>query len=70
MEDMHPAHFGITGDDTGDVSPTRAAIELGFTRGYSKYAKTLWLMAQPKIKPVNLGETVYAKIENPEEVTP
>jgi hypothetical protein len=47
MEENHPCRFVVRGDNNEDVSPTRAAIELGLTRGYSKYGDTLRLMAQP-----------------------
>jgi hypothetical protein len=47
MEENHPARFALRGDGNEDVSPTRAAIELGLTRGYSKFGDTLRLMAEP-----------------------
>jgi hypothetical protein len=59
MEDNHPAHFAIQGDSGEDVSPTRAAIELGLTRGYSKYGDTLRLLARRKRKPEPLPEATY-----------
>ena len=68
MDDAHPAKYAIQGDNDADVSPTRAAIELGLTRGYSKYGDTLKLLAKRKIRPADLGETVYAP-EQPEENT-
>ena len=46
MEDNHPSRYAIRGDKDEDVSPTRAAIELGLTRGYSKYGDTLRLLAR------------------------
>ncbi len=61
MDQAHPARFAISGDNNADISPTRASIELGFTRGYSKYADTLRLLAKPKRATVDLGETVYAQ---------
>lgn len=65
MTEAHPARFAIHGDKEDDVSPTRAAIELGLTRGFSKYADTLRLLSQPIPKNQPLGETVYAKEEIP-----
>jgi hypothetical protein len=59
MDDSHPARFALDGDRNDDVSPTRAAIELGLTRGYSKYADTLRLLARRKPKPADLGEPSY-----------
>jgi hypothetical protein len=59
MEENHPARFAIRGDKDEDVSPTRAAIELGLTRGYSKYGDTLRLLAQPSFTPASIGEPTY-----------
>jgi hypothetical protein len=63
MEENHPARFALVGDNNADVSPTRASIELGVTRGYSKYGDTLRLMAEPIKKMADIGETTYAKEE-------
>jgi hypothetical protein len=59
MEENHPARFAIRGDGNEDVSPTRAAIELGLTRGYSKYGDTLKLLAKPILSMQNVGESSY-----------
>ena len=59
MEDNHPARYAIVGDKEDDVSPTRAAIELGLTRGYSKFGDTLKLLAQPIFSQESAGETSY-----------
>lgn len=59
MEENHPARFAIRGDATEDVSPTRAAIELGLTRGYSKYGDVLLLLATPIATTQQVGETTY-----------
>lgn len=69
MEQEHPARFALNGDNTGDISPTRAGIELGMTRGYSKYSDTLKLLAVPMRAPQPLPETDYAGDE-PEVPTP
>lgn len=61
MEDNHPSRFAIRGDKDEDVSPTRAAIELGLTRGYSKFGDTLKLMAQPLMPVESAGEPTYEK---------
>lgn len=67
MEDNHPARFAIRGDKDEDVSPTRAAIELGLTRGYSKYGDTLQLLARP-IRPVpDPGPPTYPAPPKPTE---
>jgi hypothetical protein len=63
MEDNHPARFAIRGDQNEDVSPTRAAIELGLTRGYSKYGDTLRLLARPIMTAEAVGEPTYAPDE-------
>lgn len=64
MEENHPARFGIHEDRNGDLSPTRATLELGLTRGYSKYADMLLLLGKP-IEPSvqTLGEPTYEKEE-------
>lgn len=66
MEDNHPARFAIRGDNNEDVSPTRAAIELGLTRGYSKYGDTLPLLARPIKAAQNVGESTYEPEPQPE----
>lgn len=58
MEENHPARFTIPGDSHDDVSPTRAAIELGLTRGYSKYGDTLRLLSVPMV-PLTTLEPSY-----------
>lgn len=63
MEEEHPARHAITSDNNGDLSPTRANIELGMTRGYSLYAERLRLLSKP-IQPVSsLPEPSYEKEE-------
>lgn len=69
LEEEHPARFALNGDNTGDISPTRAGIELGMTRGYSKYSDTLKLLAIPMRAPQPLPETDYSGDE-PEVPTP
>jgi len=61
MDDAHPAKFAINGDSNEDVSPTRAAIELGATRGYSKFQDGLKLLAEQLAPAVNVGETTYSE---------
>jgi hypothetical protein len=63
MEDNHPSHFALAGDKDEDISPTRAAIELGLTRGYSKYGDTLMLLGKRKPKREDPGEPTYSKEE-------
>lgn len=59
MEECHPARFALNGDRNEDVSPTRAAIELGVTRGYSKYGDTLKVLATPKREVKDPGPSTY-----------
>lgn len=61
MEDNHPARYAIRGDKDEDVSPTRAAIELGLTRGYSKYGDTLRVLAMPVTRAENVGPPTYER---------
>lgn len=69
METEHPSRYAIQGDNNADVSATRAAIELGLTRGYSQYADKLRLLA--KVNPASGAEpeTLYEaeEIEEPVE---
>lgn len=69
MENAHPAKFAIAGDSNADVSPTRAAIELGMTRGYSKYGDTLHLLTRAIPRPVDIGEPTYEKEEIQEQAS-
>jgi len=59
MEQNHPARHAFEGDINGDVSPTRAAMELGKTRGYSQYGDTLRFLAIRTRKREEIGETTY-----------
>lgn len=68
LDDNHPAKDAVPGDANDDVSPTRAAIELGATRGYSKYQVRLKILAVQLPGPTNVGETTYA--EPPVEENP
>jgi len=70
MEDNHPARYMVLGDNNGDVSPTRAAMELGLTRGYSKYGDTLRALAVRKKRPQAVGETTYEKEEQQKQEAP
>lgn len=65
MEDNHPARFALRGDNNEDVSPTRAAIELGLTRGYSKYGDLLKLLAVPLVAAQATPEPTYERPEPP-----
>jgi hypothetical protein len=60
MEENHPARMVLHADNNGDMSPTRAAIELGVTRGYSKFGDTLKLLALRKFTGRSMPEPTYA----------
>lgn len=59
MEENHPARMTIRADKDDDLSPTRAAVELGVTRGYSMFADRLRLLAAFKPAAENLPEPSY-----------
>lgn len=63
MEENHPARYAVHGDNQGDISPTRAGIELGTTRGYSMYADRLRLLAEPLRPLSDMPEATYEKEE-------
>lgn len=65
MNDNHPAHFAINGDKNEDVSPVRAGIELGLTRGWTKYSDTLFLLAKRKVSPVAVPTTYESQLKEP-----
>ena len=69
MEQNHPARFNVDGDVNGDVSPTQAAIQLGETRGYSKYSNGLKILAQRKQPRTGPGEPTYQPEEKREDAT-
>jgi hypothetical protein len=65
LEDGHPTRFSVHTDIQDDLSPTKAALQLGETRGYSKVLNTIRLLAQPVRKATGPGEPTY---EPPPEV--
>lgn len=69
MDENHPAQMSLRGDNNDDVSPTRAAIELGVTRGYSLYAQRLRLAAVALVKQEGPGEPTYTEPPRTEEET-
>lgn len=69
MEENHPARFVVQPDNNGDITPTRAALELGMTRGYSKFGDTLKLLARPKAIMPDPGPSTYEAPPKPKEVT-
>lgn len=69
MEGAHPTRHAINADNDGDISPTRATLELGFTRGYSCYGDRLRQLGIAKPAVSQMPETTYAK-ENPKPNAP
>lgn len=66
MEENHPARMTIRADKDDDLSPTRAAVELGVTRGYSMFADRLRLLTQFKPAAEGMPETTYEPPPKPE----
>src|SRR5580765_571473 len=64
----HPANHAMMGDKNEDVSPTRAAIELGLTRGYSMALGRITILAWPILGEEGMPESEY-KTEEEKEVT-
>ena len=67
MENNHPARFAVQPDDSGDLSPTCAALELGLTRGYSKYGDTLLLLAVRRQAHKDPGPSTYQPVPKEEK---
>lgn len=68
LEENHPARMTIPGDGNQDVSPTRASIELGVTRGYSMALDRLRILAEPINRPANIGPPTYEQEEPQTEI--
>lgn len=67
LENGHPAQHAIQPDVQEDVSPTRAAIELGVTRGYSMVIGRIKLLGVPMRAPEVLPESEYKDHEEEED---
>src|SRR5262245_49493703 len=61
MEENHPARMAIRRDNDNDLSPTMATLELGLTRGYSKYGDSLRLLGNPIAPVENIGPPTYSE---------
>jgi len=68
LEDWHPAKIALNLDNNGDISPTKAAFELGTHKGYSRCIETLKLLGMPSHKPAPLPEPDYGVTQKPEEI--
>jgi len=67
LEESAPWHYTVPGDNSADLSPTRAALELGTTKGYASYGDRLKLLAQRKQKREDPGPGTYQRPSNPNE---
>ncbi len=61
LEDAHPNRFPVHTDIQDDLSPTKAALQLGEARGYSKVLNTLRYLAQPEKRALDIGQPTYAE---------
>lgn len=60
LEDAHPCRFPVKTDIQDDLSPTKAALDLGFTRGYSAVLNTIRALAEPISIAADVGEPTYS----------
>jgi hypothetical protein len=60
LEEAHPTRFAVHTDIQDDLSPTKAALQLGETRGYSKVLNTLRILAQP-LQPITTPAATYSE---------
>lgn len=67
LEEAHPTRFSVHTDIQDDLSPTKAALQLGETRGYSKVLNTMRILAQPMQQISGPVETTYQKPPQPEQ---
>ena len=68
VETDHPANFAVNSDKQEDVSPTRAAIELGVTRGYSMVLGRIKLCGVELRIPEGMPESDYSSPDEEEEL--
>jgi hypothetical protein len=65
LEEAHPTRFSVHTDIQDDLSPTKAALQLGETRGYSKVLNTIRLLAEPLTIRTGPGEPTYSPQDQP-----
>src|SRR5215471_20663503 len=65
LQEAHPSRFPVHTDLQDDLSPTKAALQLGETRGYSKVLNTIQKLSE-QILPRETPESTYEK----EQVNP
>ena len=59
LQAAHPDRFPVHTDLNDDISPTKAALQLGETRGYSKALNTIAKLAEPVALVQNAGPPTY-----------
>jgi len=68
LEAAHPSRYPVHTDLQDDLSPTKAALQLGETRGYSKVLNTIRKLSE-QILPKETPEPTYES-EQPAAVKP
>lgn len=68
LEEAHPTRYPVHTDLQDDLSPTKAALQLGETRGYSKVLNTIRVLAEPIQAAVDPGPPTYAEQQREAEV--
>jgi hypothetical protein len=63
IENGHPARHAMNADANEDISPTRASIELGVTRGYSMVMERIRFLAMPIPTQEGLPQSEYSEEE-------
>lgn len=63
LEDAHPTRYSVSTDLQDDLSPTKAALQLGHTRGYSAVLNTIRQLAVPLVTPGNMPQPTYQPSE-------
>lgn len=63
LEDAHPTRYAVHTDIQDDLSPTKAALQLGETRGYSKCLNTIRKLAEPIRETKAVPPPTYEKQE-------
>jgi hypothetical protein len=61
LEDAHPNRYPVHTDIQDDLSPTKAALQLGEARGYSKVLNTIRYLAQPEKRVSDIGQPTYTE---------
>src|SRR5262245_28308630 len=68
LQDEHPARFSAPTDINDDLSPTKATLLLGETKGYSRALNNILAAARPLIAAQAMPEPTYAKPIPEEEI--